>query len=143
MTIDFGRINKTMIIDYGGEILFLSNVKINCSHNKIELKFNYNQSDYDIYVRIFQNNYADQSGLVTNYKKDVRIIVDDFAILSYGAFLTSVNYNEDDNSLEVVIYHDYVQYHYDSNFYMNYLPYLRSHKIERIQVRMKKELIMN
>lgn len=140
------RSDQTIIVDYGGKILIFGIATlIHDSNNTVSITTDSNVLDYDRLREFFDECRAQltvRSGLVSNYKKNIYVILKDFSFMMYNGFITSMNFDTEDK-LEIELLYDHIEYNYDSLAFNNYIPYLRSHKIKIIQSRIKKESVMN
>ena len=147
------RINEMIIVDYNDNIILLDNGSMKSDFStfppnqrgEVNLTTNFNSFGYDL-LRNFCDEYHEkftiQTSPITNYKKEIKIVFNDFNMLLYGAFVRKVNFNENDQ-IDVCLSYDHVIYNLESIAFENYTPYIRMLKLKKIQEQMKKELIMN
>jgi hypothetical protein len=103
-----------------------------------------NSLNYESLVKFFEEcreQLTARTGPVITYKKTILIMFREFSLKLYNGFITSMNFDTG-NQIEIEICYDYIEYNYDTFDFSNYITYLRSCKIKRIQSRMKKESIM-
>lgn len=144
-SLDFNSGKNTVILDYGGIMIPMTNVKISNSNNDVSLLFDFLPTDtYNTFNKFFEQVYNElndmnYSGYVSKYKTTVRIIMNQSFITCYNSFVHSMDLGEDGGRVGVDLIADYSEFNYDNGeLYDNYTTILRKYKLRKIQSKIKK-----
>jgi hypothetical protein len=134
--------NNIVVFDYNcrenNTVLLLNNTKYSSTEHHVELSFDYSNVNYLFFItlsNIINSSFRSKGAL--EYKKDIRIVTPTSYITLYNAWLSELNYANEDIT-GICLQYDHIEYNFDTDIFNNYAPYIRNYKLQKIKKKMKK-----